>query len=101
MEVKFVKGKKAPVAVTLRPIGITAYERALGVREPEVVKQSKGSLNPWIDRRHFNTMMARCVQAEEMCKRLIAVIAVDDGEFLASHDYDYLAAGHAILKGDV
>lgn len=86
MEVKFVKGKKAagpPVAVNLRTTkaGITG--------------------NPWIDRRHFDVMMARCVQAEDMCKRLIAVIAVDDGEFLASHDYDYLAAGHAVLKGDV
>lgn len=57
--------------------------------------------NLWIDRRHFDTMADRCVKAESMCKELIRVIAVDDGEFLASHDYDYMAAGAAILRGDV
>lgn len=57
--------------------------------------------NPWIDRRHFDLMMARCVQAEDMCKRLIQMIVIDDGEFLASHDYDYLAAGNAVLKGEI
>ena len=57
--------------------------------------------NPWIDKRYFDVVLARCAAAENMCKDLIKVIAVDDGEFLASHDSDYLAAGQAILKGDV
>ncbi len=64
-------------------------------------KPPKQSPNPWIDKRHFDIVLARCVLAENMCKDLIRVIAVDDGEFLASHDSDYLLAGKAILKGDI
>ena len=59
------------------------------------------SKNPWIDRRHFDVVLQRAIAAENMCKDLIRVIAIDDGEFLASHGNDYLAAGDAIKRGDV
>jgi hypothetical protein len=85
---KFTKGKKSAEPVA-RPVQMSAG------------KPPKPDSNPWIDRRHFEVVLARCVQAENMCKDLIRVIAVDDGEFLASHDFDYLAAGQAILKGEI
>lgn len=92
---KFVKGKPVslgagiPVSVKIRPV------------EAGAGKPVKASENPWIDKRHFDTLMDRCVAAENMCKDLINIIAVDDGEFLAGHDSDYLQAGAAIKKGDV
>ena len=83
---KFVKGKKAGGAGS-RPID-------------QMGTPAKQNPNPWIDKRHFDTVLARCVQAENLCKDLINILAVDDGEFLASHT-DYLTAGEAIKRGDV
>lgn len=86
---KFVKGKKAESAKPLvRPVQLAG-------------KAPKPSPNPWIGRHLFDLMEQRAVAAENMCRNLIAVIAVDDGEFLAGHDYDYLVAGNAILKGEI
>lgn len=87
---KFTKGKK-----------IEPEHRMVNPADQRVMRVAKQSPNPWIDRRLFDLMEQRAVAAENMCKDLIRVIAVDDGEFLASHDFDYLAAGAAILKGDV
>jgi hypothetical protein len=98
--VKYTKGKKdesglAGMGAT-RPIDA----RVLARLATETAAKKTGS-NPWIDRRLFALMEERAVKAENMCKDLIRVIAVDDGEFLASHDFDYLAAGEAIKRGDV
>jgi hypothetical protein len=57
--------------------------------------------NPWVDKRHLDVVQQRCALAEAMCKDLIALIAGDTGQFLASHDADYLKAGQAILRGEV
>jgi hypothetical protein len=92
--VKYEKGKKIES-------GARVIETLVATRPVEVRKASKQQGNPWIAKRHFETVLARCTLAENMCKDLIRVIAVDDGEFLASHDFDYLQAGNAILKGDV
>ena len=88
---KYVKGK--PIAPKARA----------GQKEPArvLVPQPPLPQNPWIDRRHFDTLRDRCVEAENMCRQLINVIAVDDGEFLDQHGCDYLIAGQAILRGEV
>lgn len=92
---KFVKGKKTGGAGQAEPTFDWAKSK------PEPVKPIDRSKNPWIDRRLFDLMQERAEKAESMCRDLIRVIVMDDGEFLASHDYDYLAAGEAIKKGDV
>jgi hypothetical protein len=100
--VKFVKGRKAGAGEVA-----ASAKRMVEKHKPSLEKlavtlrPAKQTLNPWIDRRLFDLMEQRAVAAENMCRDLIRVIAVDDGEFLASHDFDYLAAGNAILKGDV
>jgi hypothetical protein len=93
--VKFVKGKKTGGAGQAEPTFDWAESK------PAPVKPVNQTRNPWISRHVFDLMQERCVKAENMCRDLIRVIAVDDGEFLASHDHDYLAAGEAIKKGDV
>jgi hypothetical protein len=53
-----------------------------------------------IDRRYFDLMTRRAVEAEEMVKALIDLIAGDDGTWRAGHQ-DWREAGEALLKGDV
>lgn len=92
---KFVKGKKAAGAGQSEP----TFEWAKS--KPGPVPPIDKSKNPWIDKRHFDALQQRTIAAENMCKDLIRIIAVDNGEFLASHNYDYLQAGEAIKKGDI
>lgn len=56
--------------------------------------------NPWIDRRHFDTVQRRCIAAEELAKALIDLIVGDDGTWRAEQQ-DYQVAGERLLKGDV
>lgn len=64
------------------------------------MSRTKQAENPWIDKRLFEQMQARAVQAEELAKALIDLIVGDDGTWRAGYQ-DYVAAGEALLKGDV
>lgn len=101
---KFVKGKKAEadaeiIDCSVEGLGVGVKWGPVKPRPVELSgKPAKQSPNPWIDRRYFDVMQARCVAAENMCKDLIHVITGDGGKALAKHDFDYLAAGEAIKR---
>jgi hypothetical protein len=57
---------------------------------------AKQAPNPWIARSHFDTLHARCAEAERCLKDLLNLI---DPEVLDAHDGDWQRATAAILQG--
>lgn len=47
---------------------------------------------------HIHSLTERAIEAEECVQALITLIADDDGEFLASHGYDWKAATEALCQ---
>ena len=48
----------------------------------------------------INTLIDRVATAEYCCKRLISLIADDDGTYLSTFNYDYERATEALVKGE-
>ena len=66
-----------------------------------MAKPKPSTVNPWVSRALYDAqaqvLSDRCADAEACVKALIALIAGDEGAFLASHAYDWKAAAHALL----
>ncbi len=60
------------------------------------MKPPKQADNPWIAKSHFDTLHARCAEAEACLK---AVLAVIDPELLTRHAGDWKAAADEVTSG--